>query len=222
MCIVTGPACDDGNPCTTDTCEPGAGACIYGNAPDLTPCTDGDACTAGEVCRFGQCGGATPVTCDDGDLCTVDSCHPALGCTTAPLNCDDGSACTLDACDPAIGGCVNMPVTVGDPAPLRWIDAVTLEWPLTAGPKHWNTYRGTIPPGGMGSRPPGAEYDHSCLESADFLFDGATISHDFSDPPPGWAHYYATTEEVDCTEGPPGFDFNGAARPLLGACITPP
>lgn len=222
LCQFTGNGCDDGNPCTSDTCSPTGGGCLHSNLPDLTPCSDGDACTDGEVCRFGQCGGAVPLNCDDGDICTVDLCDPTFGCTTSPLNCDDGSACTVDMCDPAQGGCVNAPVTVGDPTPLEWVDALTFAWPLTVGPKHWNTYRGTIPPGGMGSRLPGAEYDHSCFESADFLFDGATTSHDFSTPPLGWALYYATTEEVDCTEGPPGFDHNGVARPLIGACITPP
>ena len=36
----------------------------------------------------------TPLVCDDGNACTVDSCDPALGCQTAPLVCDDGDACT--------------------------------------------------------------------------------------------------------------------------------
>ena len=36
------------------------------------------------------------VDCNDGDACTVDSCHPLTGCThlSEDLVCDDGNACT--------------------------------------------------------------------------------------------------------------------------------
>ena len=77
-------------------------------------------------------GGAAP-DCDDGNVCTDDSCNPATGCVnannTAPCNdgdacttsdtcsagacvggaapnCDDGNVCTDDSCNPATG-CVN-------------------------------------------------------------------------------------------------------------------
>ena len=44
---------------------------------------------------------AGPRNCDDGKMCTTDSCDPATGCVNAnnTLECDDGDACTAgDAC----------------------------------------------------------------------------------------------------------------------------
>jgi hypothetical protein len=50
------------------------------------------------------CAAGTPLTCDDNNPCTADSCNQATGCVNdpTPLNgtaCDDGSSCTNpDAC----------------------------------------------------------------------------------------------------------------------------
>jgi hypothetical protein len=51
-----------------------------------------------------------PVSCDDFDGCTVDSCDDATGtCRHAPLSCDDGNSCTTDTCAATVpglpGGC---------------------------------------------------------------------------------------------------------------------
>jgi hypothetical protein len=117
--------CDDGNPCTVDTCLPALGcknatkvcadddpctidACDL-NSGDCThtadPCDDGNACTTGS-CKAGQGCLFTVVDCSDGDGCTSDGCAPATGCTNAPLDCDDGQTCTQDSCDPK-QGCVH-------------------------------------------------------------------------------------------------------------------
>lgn len=221
QCRHIAGACDDGDPCTADLCSVD-GTCSHAPIADGGPCEDGDICTTGETCMRGACSGGGPLVCDDGDVCTIDSCLPLVGCVTAVLDCDDGAACTIDTCDSAMGGCVHTPATVGDPGPLGFIDPFTLEWPATAGPDHWNLYRGTIPPGGLGSRPHGSEYDHLCYESADLLLDGATASRDFATPPSGSAFYYAATEEVDCSEGAPGFNSDLIARPLPNPCLTPP
>jgi hypothetical protein len=53
--------CDDGNPCTTDTCD--AGGCTSTPLPDGTVCTDGDACNGDEVCSGGSCVSGTVPTC---------------------------------------------------------------------------------------------------------------------------------------------------------------
>src|SRR2546427_758638 len=67
------PPCDDGNACTSDTCDPSTGTC-----------------------------GHAPIVCDDANLCTTDTCDPAIGCVFDPLSagtpCDDGKACTQDSC----------------------------------------------------------------------------------------------------------------------------
>jgi hypothetical protein len=45
----------------------------------------------------------TPGSCDDGNVCTTDTCDPIQGCIHAPVSCDDGSACTTDTCSPGGG-----------------------------------------------------------------------------------------------------------------------
>ncbi len=52
-------ACDDGNPCTLDVCDPGLG-CSSATLPDATPCDDGKACSAFDACEAGVCVGAPP------------------------------------------------------------------------------------------------------------------------------------------------------------------
>ncbi len=93
--------CNDGNPCTADTCSDQKG-CV--TTPISAPCDDGSACTVGDVCVGGTCKPGTAPSCDDGSDCTADSCAPAVGCVNAPLSaatgCLDGNACTVgDHCD---------------------------------------------------------------------------------------------------------------------------
>jgi hypothetical protein len=114
LCYVLpcGTGCDDGNPCTTDTCNMNLGcqmAPTSGNAcNDANPSTLNDTCVAGVCVGLGLCG----LGCDDGDPCTADSCDPALGCLTAPSSgaaCSDGNAATVnDVC--AAGVCAGTPV----------------------------------------------------------------------------------------------------------------
>ncbi|MCB9788163.1 MAG: lamin tail domain-containing protein [Deltaproteobacteria bacterium] len=112
-------ACDDGVACTTDSCDVGLQKCRHELQPGC--CTvnaqcpsDNDPCTA-ESCdtATGNCQ-SLPVqgccisdnACDDGNVCTVDSCgtshvchHEAVaGCCLTSSDCDDGSSCTTDTC----------------------------------------------------------------------------------------------------------------------------
>jgi hypothetical protein len=67
-------------------------------------CLDGSLCNGVETCSGGSCAPGTPVGCDDGLLCTIDSCNPASGtCTHVADPCDDGDGCTADSCDEATG-----------------------------------------------------------------------------------------------------------------------
>jgi len=105
-------SCDDGDTCTQDACTPGTGLC--GHTPTTAPCSDGNACTNGDLCSAGKCQGA-PLACDDGKPCTADGCDPKTGCTqaAAAATCDDGNACTQgDSC--AGGLCVAPQATVCD------------------------------------------------------------------------------------------------------------
>ena len=121
--------CDDTNVCTDDTCSATTG-CVFTNNTD--PCADGNACNGDELCGGGTCNAGTPLTCDDTNVCTDDSCVPASGCVFTnntdpcadgnacngdelcgggscnagtPLTCDDTNVCTDDSCVPA-SGCV--------------------------------------------------------------------------------------------------------------------
>jgi len=106
-CQNTPIVCNDDDACTTDTCDPAIG-CVY------TPivCNDDDACTT-DTCDPAIGCVYTPIVCDDGSACTTDTCDPAIGCVYTPIVCNDGSACTTDTCDPAIG-CVYTPITCND------------------------------------------------------------------------------------------------------------
>lgn len=75
--------CDDGNPCTIDTCEDGV--CVYENAPEGTACGDASACNGAETCDgSGVCRAGTPEIIDDGEPCTLDLCDPVTGNVTHP------------------------------------------------------------------------------------------------------------------------------------------
>ena len=114
--VVVGPCgpvnCDDGNPCTIDTCK-ADGQCVWSTQAN-TACDDGNACTKGDVCVGLKCNAGTALTdCDDKNVCTTDSCDAKSGCIHAPNDaaCDDGSKCTVQdkcgagACKGAVNAC---------------------------------------------------------------------------------------------------------------------
>ncbi|MCS6902647.1 MAG: hypothetical protein NZX77_23170, partial [Polyangiaceae bacterium] len=100
---------DDGNPCTTDTCDPATGQPVYkGNVGQ--PCSDNNACTIDDTCDAkGKCEGF-PLDPDDNNPCTFDFCDPITGnfshkglpncksCKGNDNDCDDGNPCTIDTC----------------------------------------------------------------------------------------------------------------------------
>ncbi len=97
-CLGQATDCDDNNPCTSDTCSPSSG-CKHG-AKNGGSCNDNDACTTSESCMGGTCQGQK-LNCDDGNLCTTDSCGASSGCNHSvnAKACDDGTACTSgDSC----------------------------------------------------------------------------------------------------------------------------
>ena len=101
--------CNDGNPCTGDSCS--EGTCVH-DPLDL-PCDDGNPCTEGDLCVEGLCKGPAPTECDDGNLCTTDYCDPSSGCvfTINSTPCNDGNTCTTD--DACTGGaCTGGPALV--------------------------------------------------------------------------------------------------------------
>jgi Dictyostelium (slime mold) repeat len=104
-----GTQCDDGDACTTDSCN--EGTCIH----TAVSCSDqecaSERCDPASGCvpssdEFGQ------ACTDDGDPCTVDRCG-STGCEHSlefGLQCtDDGDPCTEDTCD--TGGCQHRPIS---------------------------------------------------------------------------------------------------------------
>ena len=89
-------SCDDGKPCTADTCA--AGKCVSTARPENTPCTDGNLCQV-TACSKAVCQAVFVAgDCDDKNVCTTDSCDNQSGCKTVATagTCDDGTACTVD------------------------------------------------------------------------------------------------------------------------------
>ena len=146
-CVFTsGTDCNDGNPCTQDTCAPWGG-CTYQVIAGA--CDDGDPCTVNDTCVNGACVAGLTMDCNDGNVCTADSCldlgvclhDPVEGectdgdeCTTGDhcaagecfatdtLVCDDGNPCTADTCYSKTG-CVSVqwdgPCSDGDPCTIN-------------------------------------------------------------------------------------------------------
>jgi hypothetical protein len=113
-----GNGCDDGNGCTVDQCDEETDSCSYENEADGLVCDDGLFCTLGDVCTAGACAGPEENLCDDGNVCTKDSCSESMDeCRTSPDNnnepCDDGLFCTEnDAC--RSGECTGDAIDCGD------------------------------------------------------------------------------------------------------------
>lgn len=121
-CCDAEAECDDGNPCTEDSCAEGlcryvarASCCLNdSDCDDGDPCSD-DSCQIARGEGGGSCVSviredccAVASECDDSDPCTEDTCVIAEGgagrCRQAPLccaataECDDGDACTIGDC----------------------------------------------------------------------------------------------------------------------------
>jgi MYXO-CTERM domain-containing protein len=122
--------CDDGEFCTSDTCDPVDG-CVH----DATAMNDqecpGNGCTTNNKCLNGDCAGEGTL-CEDRGPCVASSCdsgscsydstalngksctsNPCLigqtcasgECTGGEPKCDDGNLCTADSCED--GECTN-------------------------------------------------------------------------------------------------------------------
>lgn len=111
VCIAGTPlVCNDGNACTTDSCDPALG-CVH----TAISCNDGKFCTDDSCDTLAGCQ-HTAHSCDDGKFCTDEVCNEDTNqCDYTAHSCDDGKVCTTDTCEePA--GCVfrnNTDVCVG-------------------------------------------------------------------------------------------------------------
>jgi hypothetical protein len=116
------PNCDDGNPCTTDRCDPAVG-CTHTSVTDGTACGDDKFCNGAETCQAGACVPPPILPCADTSACTTDDCDEAHNrcshesipdCCVEDADCADADACTVaERCE--AGQCVSDPLAC--PAP---------------------------------------------------------------------------------------------------------
>jgi len=64
--------------CNNGVCDETLKQCVTQPKPNDTPCDDGSYCNVGETCQAGICTGGTARNCNDGVLCTADSCNEVL------------------------------------------------------------------------------------------------------------------------------------------------
>jgi len=147
--------------------------------------------------------GGAPIVCNDGDVCTTDTCNPATGCVftdnTAP--CDDGDACTSgDAC--VTGVCSGTPGT----PPGEVDDGVRLAKSGGGADITWNVApRSTtsdILRGELSGLPVGpGSGDELCLGNV-----GVPFFSDAQDPDPDAGFWYLIRGEGACGTGPYGYE----------------
>jgi len=104
----TTTTCNDEKECTTDTCDPATGTCLYTARPNGTACSDNNVCTTGDRCVTGNCTPVGPATngtpCSDANACTVtDTCTNGTCTGAGAPNCADTNPCTQDICIPETG-----------------------------------------------------------------------------------------------------------------------
>lgn len=104
--------CNDGIPCTVDTCDATLGRCRF--VPDHSRCANGVYCDGEERCEPGVgCREGEPIACSDNDTCTIDRCvEETRSCESRPRdadgdgdpvwNCQGGTDC--DDENPRISG----------------------------------------------------------------------------------------------------------------------
>jgi len=100
-------ACDDGNPCTDDSCDAATGACI--NVANTAACDDGLFCNGADSCSDGSCAAHAGDPCVGGTEC-ADACDEQMDAcfVGAESPCaDDGNPCTDDVCDGG-GTCLHV------------------------------------------------------------------------------------------------------------------
>lgn len=104
LCSHTQKNCDDLDPCTVDSCAAQTGECVNKEKTcvDLDPCTN-DGCSR----STGECT-HTQKVCVSSNPCQVDGYCSGGSCFYDSNDCYDGSECTSDLCDP-VTGCYNPP-----------------------------------------------------------------------------------------------------------------
>ena len=123
--------CNDGNPCTNDSCAASTG-CKH--APNAAPCDDDDACTVNDTCKAGACTSAKSVCackadddcakpanlCNGHERCIANACQLDPSTVVA---CGSPGPCLVATCVPQTGQCLIQ--KKADDAPCSDGDACT-------------------------------------------------------------------------------------------------
>lgn len=98
--------------CHVATFDPALGACVEVVGDEGAACGRDDACVLNGACRAGECVGDAR-DCDDGNVCTTDTCSASRGCLHAERSCEASTnPCQVPVCDP-VSGCGVAPAVDG-------------------------------------------------------------------------------------------------------------
>jgi hypothetical protein len=98
----------------TGTCNGATGLCTYANAPDSTPCSDGNPCTLNDTCMAGSCAPGAVRTCNtppsaqcyvQTGACDITDGGCRYNYADAGAACDDANPCTSGERCNAAGAC---------------------------------------------------------------------------------------------------------------------
>lgn len=99
---------------TTTTVPPTTTTTTTTTAPPEDRCAGVD-CTAQDICHQWVCNPTTgtcdqiPISCDDGNPCTFDSCDTVTGCQSVYFSPSVRDECFMDVCEPSTGDFVTVP-----------------------------------------------------------------------------------------------------------------
>lgn len=97
------PPCPTPVSCHTAVFDKATGTCVETALVDGTACSPNSACVTDAVCQGGRCVG-TPIQCDDGNACTLNTCNAVTGCEYPPAPpCPGDGKCGIGVCDPTTG-----------------------------------------------------------------------------------------------------------------------
>ena len=88
-CFVLGA-----RPCERALCG-SDGHCEWDPDPDGSPCSTGNGCIVGQVCKQGSCDGGEPKPPCTGQECGVDACGNACGTCSGAFTCEEGQCAAV-------------------------------------------------------------------------------------------------------------------------------
>lgn len=97
------PDCPPAKACFRSSFDFAQKRCVEEPLANDTVCDPGTACIVNPTCQAGRCVGQAK-SCDDQNLCTIDTCNAVIGCEHLPAPpCPGDGACQLGVCNPATG-----------------------------------------------------------------------------------------------------------------------